>query len=85
MIIHILSLHNIHSFIIHKVGAISKRSSEKWKSLPPEERAIWDAKAEADKKRYNLEKEKYTGPWQVPWKRAKKVSFNNMFLLKSLI
>lgn len=54
------------------VGEISKRSSEKWKNLSPEDRAIWDAKAEADKERYNLEKEKYTGPWQVPWIRTKK-------------
>jgi high mobility group protein B1 len=54
------------------VGEISKRSSEMWKSLSAEERAIWDAKAEEDKERYKLEKEKYTGPWQVPWKRAKK-------------
>jgi len=54
------------------VGEISKKSSEKWRNLPKEERAIWDAKAEEDKERYNREKEKYTGPWQVPWKRAKK-------------
>lgn len=54
------------------VGEISKRSSEKWKTLPKDERAFWDKKAEEDKERYNQEKEKYTGPWQIPWKRVKK-------------
>lgn len=54
------------------VSEISKRSSQKWKLLSAEERAIWDEKAEKDKERYNQEKERYTGPWQVPWKRAKK-------------
>ena len=57
-----------------KVSEISKRSSQKWKLLSADERAIWDEKAEKDKERYNQEKERYTGPWQVPWKRAKKVS-----------
>ncbi len=63
---------------ITQVGEISKRSSEKWKSLSQEERAVWDAKAEEDKERYNREKDKYTGPWQVPWKRAKKVSHESL-------
>lgn len=54
------------------VGDISKRSSEKWKGLSPEEKKVWEDKAEADKRRYKLEKERYTGPWQVPFKRAKK-------------
>lgn len=54
------------------VGEISKKSSEKWKTLSAEERSVWDLKAEADKERFYLEKEQYTGPWQVPWKRAKK-------------
>lgn len=54
------------------VGQISKRSSEKWKALSLEDRAIWDEKAKIDKERYNLEKEKYTGPWQVPYTRPKK-------------
>lgn len=54
------------------VGDVSKRSSEKWKKLNPEERAYWDEKARIDKERYNMEKANYTGPWQVPWKRAKK-------------
>ncbi len=64
-------------FCFIQVGEISKRSSEKWKSLSAEERAVWDAKADADKERYKMEKERYTGPWQVPWKRAKKVNLNH--------
>jgi high mobility group protein B1 len=54
------------------VGDVSKRSSERWKKLTKEEKMIWEEKARADKERYNIEKEKYTGPWQVPFKRAKK-------------
>lgn len=54
------------------VGEVSKKSSEKWKKLTPEEKAVWEEKARLDKERYNLEKERYTGPWQVPYKRAKK-------------
>jgi HMG (high mobility group) box len=40
--------------------------------LPAEERAHWDDVAAKDKQRYMVEKASYTGPWQVPWKRAKK-------------
>jgi len=54
------------------VGDVSKESSDRWKKLSVDERAVWDQKAKADKERYNLEKASYTGPWQVPWKRAKK-------------
>jgi len=54
------------------VGDVSKESSDRWKKLSPDDRAIWDKKAKVDKERYNLEKASYTGPWQVPWKRAKK-------------
>lgn len=54
------------------VGEVSKRSSEMWSKLSKEERAPWDQKAKEDKERYNLEKAAYTGPWQVPWRRAKK-------------
>ena len=42
------------------------------KSLSTEDRAHWDDVAAKDKERYMLEKASYTGPWQVPWKRAKK-------------
>jgi len=54
------------------VGDVSKQSSDRWKKLTLDERAVWDQKAKEDKERYNLEKASYTGPWQVPWKRAKK-------------
>lgn len=54
------------------VTEISKRSAQMWRSLPTEERAHWDEVAAKDKQRYLVEKASYTGPWQVPWKRAKK-------------
>lgn len=54
------------------VGDVSKKSSEMWKTLPPDQRAHWDDVAKKDKERYMAEKAMYTGPWQVPWKRAKK-------------
>jgi len=54
------------------VTEISKRSAEMWKSLPAQERQHWDEVAAKDKQRYMVEKAAYTGPWQVPWKRAKK-------------
>jgi len=54
------------------VTSISKRSAAMWKGLSAEERAHWDDVAAKDKERYMVEKSTYTGPWQVPWKRAKK-------------
>uniref|UniRef100_A0A7S2EU25 HMG box domain-containing protein n=1 Tax=Trieres chinensis TaxID=1514140 RepID=A0A7S2EU25_TRICV len=54
------------------VTEISKRSAQKWRNLPAEERAYWDGVATKDKQRYMAEKAAYTGPWQVPYKRAKK-------------
>jgi len=54
------------------VAAISKRSAELWKNLSAEDRAHWEEIAAKDKQRYMVEKSTYTGPWQVPWKRAKK-------------
>mmetsp|Transcript_1761 Transcript_1761/g.3083 ORF Transcript_1761/g.3083 Transcript_1761/m.3083 type:complete len:389 (-) Transcript_1761:267-1433(-) len=54
------------------VTEVSKRSAEMWRELPAEERAHWDDVAAKDKQRYMVEKASYTGPWQVPWKRAKK-------------
>jgi hypothetical protein len=45
------------------VSAISKRSAELWKNLPPQERAHWDEVAAKDKARYNAEKQTYTGPY----------------------
>lgn len=43
-----------------------------WRNLSGEDRAHWDDVAAKDKQRYMVEKASYTGPWQVPWKRAKK-------------
>jgi hypothetical protein len=54
------------------VTEISKRSAEMWRNLPADERAHWDDMAAKDKQRYMIEKASYTGPWQVPWKRARK-------------
>lgn len=54
------------------VTEVSKRSAEMWRNLPADERAYWDDVATKDKQRYMAEKATYTGPWQVPWKRAKK-------------
>lgn len=42
------------------------------KDLPAEERQHWENLAAKDKERYMNEKASYTGPWQVPSKRAKK-------------
>ena len=42
------------------------------RNLPAEERGHWDDVAAKDKQRYMVEKASYTGPWQVPWKRARK-------------
>ena len=42
------------------------------RGLSPDDRAYWDNIAAKDKQRYMVEKASYTGPWQVPWKRAKK-------------
>jgi high mobility group protein B3 len=54
------------------VSEVSKRSADMWRSLSAEDRAHWDEVAAKDKQRYMVEKATYTGPWQVPWKRAKK-------------
>jgi HMG (high mobility group) box len=43
-----------------------------WKNLSAEERIHWENVAAKDKQRFMVEKSSYTGPWQVPWKRARK-------------
>jgi hypothetical protein len=55
------------------VTAISRLVAEEWKALSPADRKKWDQVAAQDKARYNAEKTLYTGPWQVPSKRSKKV------------
>jgi hypothetical protein len=54
------------------VSSVSKRSAAKWRNLTAEERLHWDEVAAKDKQRYLAEKAMYTGPWQVPQKRARK-------------
>jgi structure-specific recognition protein 1 len=54
------------------VAMVSKRSAELWKQLSPSEKQVWEEVAAKDKQRYIDEKAAYTGPWQVPYKRAKK-------------
>ncbi|AJW01064.1 high-mobility group nucleosome-binding protein [Saccharomyces cerevisiae S288C] len=40
-------------------GQVGKKLGEKWKALTPEEKQPYEAKAQADKKRYESEKELY--------------------------
>jgi high mobility group protein B1 len=54
------------------VAQISKRSAQLWKELSTEDRGFWDDVAARDKQRYLAEKASYIGPWQIPYKRAKK-------------
>lgn len=55
------------------VPRVAKLVAEAWRNLPPEERAVWDKKSSEDKKRYEVEKAMYTGPWKIPAsKRARK-------------
>jgi len=54
------------------VAQISKRSAQMWKELSAEDRSFWDNVAARDKQRYLAEKASYIGPWQIPYKRAKK-------------
>jgi hypothetical protein len=56
-----------------QVTVISRRIAQEWKTLSDVERGGWDQTALQDKLRYNAEKSLYTGPWQVPSKRARKV------------
>lgn len=56
----------------------SHRSCMHRRSLSEEDRAYWEDVAAKDKHRYMVEKATYTGPWQVPWKRAKKVNTSNI-------
>eukprot|EP00542_Grammatophora_oceanica_P013837 CAMPEP_0194025798 /NCGR_PEP_ID=MMETSP0009_2-20130614/51_1 /TAXON_ID=210454 /ORGANISM="Grammatophora oceanica, Strain CCMP 410" /LENGTH=440 /DNA_ID=CAMNT_0038664107 /DNA_START=287 /DNA_END=1605 /DNA_ORIENTATION=- len=49
-----------------KTTTIAKMVSEAWKNISQEERTVWDDIAAKDKARYQLEKQMYKGPWQVP-------------------
>eukprot|EP00540_Astrosyne_radiata_P013752 CAMPEP_0116832786 /NCGR_PEP_ID=MMETSP0418-20121206/6082_1 /TAXON_ID=1158023 /ORGANISM="Astrosyne radiata, Strain 13vi08-1A" /LENGTH=388 /DNA_ID=CAMNT_0004462179 /DNA_START=54 /DNA_END=1220 /DNA_ORIENTATION=+ len=48
-----------------KMVNIAKIVSEAWKNLSPTERRSWEEKANQDKRRFQLEKSKYKGPWRV--------------------
>jgi len=55
------------------VPNIAKLIGERWRNLSQEKRSIWIKKAEEDKKRYEVEKALYNGPWKIPaTERAKK-------------
>jgi len=54
------------------ITSVSKKSAEMWRNLAAEEKVHWDEVAAKDKQRYLTEKAMYTGPWQVPYKRARK-------------
>jgi hypothetical protein len=45
---------------------IAKLVSEAWKALTPDEKTRWEAEAQKDKARYEVEKSMYQGPWKVP-------------------
>mmetsp|Transcript_29211 Transcript_29211/g.45396 ORF Transcript_29211/g.45396 Transcript_29211/m.45396 type:complete len:332 (-) Transcript_29211:179-1174(-) len=49
-----------------KATSMAKVVSECWKTMSLAERTKWNAIAERDKVRYNVEKSLYTGPWKVP-------------------
>ncbi len=51
---------------------LGKVFAEAWKVLSGKERAFWDEEARNDKVRYVREKAAYTGPWNLPKRRAKK-------------
>eukprot|EP00591_Stephanopyxis_turris_P001390 CAMPEP_0195508074 /NCGR_PEP_ID=MMETSP0794_2-20130614/1382_1 /TAXON_ID=515487 /ORGANISM="Stephanopyxis turris, Strain CCMP 815" /LENGTH=439 /DNA_ID=CAMNT_0040634947 /DNA_START=62 /DNA_END=1381 /DNA_ORIENTATION=+ len=57
-----------------KAPDVAKRVSEAWRNLSPDERAVWEEKADKDRMRYEVEKKMYSGPWKLPTsdKRAKK-------------
>ncbi len=46
--------------------------AEEFRSLTPEEKALWEAEARKDKARYAREKADYNGPLNLVKRRAKK-------------
>ena len=64
-----------------KVIDVSRKTSETWKNLSPEDRVPWDDAAKADKERYMSEKASYKSPYpeKTGRKRAKKVGGFKMF------
>jgi high mobility group protein B1 len=45
---------------------IAKMVSAAWKAMPADERDEYDELARRDKARYEVERDRYTGPWKVP-------------------
>jgi len=64
-----------------QVTSFSRQIAQDWKNLPEDERQKWEEGARQDKVRYNVEKELYTGPWQVPSGRSRKVCFRSDYIL----
>jgi mRNA-degrading endonuclease RelE of RelBE toxin-antitoxin system len=62
-----------NSFKNANVTSFSSQISKEWKELPPSERAKWKDMAEQDKRRYDVEKSRYTGPWVVRFESIRKV------------
>jgi hypothetical protein len=50
---------------IYQTTKVAKMVSEAWKKLTPEEKKIWEDKAEEDKVRYQQEKDMFKGTWKV--------------------
>jgi len=48
-----------------QMANVARIVSEEWKNLPLAERKVWEEKAQLDKRRYELEKAMYKGPWRV--------------------
>lgn len=65
---------DVEGLAAEKVPRVAKRLSAIWKSMTPEERKKWEDMAENDKKRYEVEKAIYVGPWtrSIEKKRYKK-------------
>lgn len=58
-----------------KATSMAKVVSQSWKTMSIIEMAKWNAIAERDKVRYNVEKSLYTGPWKMPkTEKGKKIN-----------
>jgi len=55
-----------------KATNIAKIVSKEWKALSAEERGKYEEMARKDKKRFELEKSIYTGPWKVLAKKSER-------------
>ena len=85
MLLALLNQNNSLEFIPKstlQITDISKRISQAWKMLPPDDRMKWDLIAKKDKERFLAEKRDYKGPWQLPIRTEIEVNliFPNVFL-----